>query len=420
MAPDATGPAAAGAPRPVGLRRDGLTWLVYAHFSAFAYFLYAFAPSITLLRDDEHLSDTVAGLHGTAFAVGVVAIGLVGQRIIDGLGRLRAMWMFLTGLCVAVGVYISAPILVVTLTGAFLAGCAGSGIAITCSAVLVDHHGPAGPAAMTEANGVAASIGLLAPMAVGAAIRLGIGWRPAMLGLVAFAVVLFLTRRAFGGPPRSPAASVEAAPAVRVDNPPIGERLGRQFRLSATIVMLCVAIEFCMTLWCAQLLRDLAHLGAAAAATGVTAIVAGMGVGRLFGARIARRRDVDWLLARAFALTAVGFAVFWFSTVGVVSFVGLALCGLGMSLHYPMGIARAIRAAPGCSDQASSLVSAGTGVAVGVAPFLLGLFADLVTARYAYLLVPGLLALAAGTLAIARARVPVLTAPAAADASATA
>ena len=47
------------------LRRDGATWLLYAQLSTFAYFLYGFAPSVTLLRDDEHTSDAVAGLHGT-------------------------------------------------------------------------------------------------------------------------------------------------------------------------------------------------------------------------------------------------------------------------------------------------------------------------------------------------------------------
>ncbi len=68
----------------VRLHHDGTTWLLYAQYSIFGYFLYAFTPSVTLLRDDEHVSDAVAGLHGTCYAVGVVVLGLLAARILPG------------------------------------------------------------------------------------------------------------------------------------------------------------------------------------------------------------------------------------------------------------------------------------------------------------------------------------------------
>ena len=46
--------------------------------------------------------------------------------------------------------------------------------------------------------------------------------------------------------------------------------------------------------------------------------------------------------------------------------------------------------------------SLGTGIAIGVAPFLLGLLSDTITVRYAFLLVPVLIALAALGLLLAR------------------
>src|SRR5215475_10303466 len=65
---------------PPKLRRDGATRLIYLQLSLFAYFLYGFAPSVTLLRDEEHTSNAIAGLHGTTYALGVVVFGAVAAR----------------------------------------------------------------------------------------------------------------------------------------------------------------------------------------------------------------------------------------------------------------------------------------------------------------------------------------------------
>jgi fucose permease len=174
------------------------------------------------------------------------------------------------------------------------------------------------------------------------------------------------------------------------------------------VVVATVAIEFCMTLWSAQLLRDQAGLSRAAAATGVTAIVAGLAVGRAVSYRLTARRSPDWLLARAFALNAAGFVVFWISRNGVLAFVGLAICGLGMALQYPISVARAIAVAAGTgpdasrrANHASAAISLGTGFAVGIAPFLLGWLADMIGIRYAFLLVPLLITLAGVGLLVA-------------------
>ena len=56
----------------------------------------------------------------------------------------------------------------VTLVGALLCGASASGVTITVGAALVDRHGPAGPAAVTEANALAAATGLVGPLLVGA------------------------------------------------------------------------------------------------------------------------------------------------------------------------------------------------------------------------------------------------------------
>jgi len=402
-----------------------MTWLIYAQFAIFGFFLYAFTPSVTLLRDDEHVSDAIAGLHGTAYAVGAITVGVVGARILARIGRNRGLWLFFTALCAGIATYTSTTHLTLTLVGALIVGASGSGLLLTTSAALVDHHGRLGPAAITEANAVSAGIGLLGPLAVGACVAWGYGWRTALLVIIPATAILFLVRKSFG--PGIEVAPLEIAEVHIAEADPVpatapgesevlgesasGGSLGFQFWLSWMLVLLCVSIEFSLTLWSAQLLRDQDHLSKAVAATGVTAIVGGLALGRLLGVRLAAHRDVDWLLARAFGLNLVGFAVFWVSRNPWLAFFGLAVCGLGMALQYPLGVARAIRAAAGTgsgrnviarSNRASAQISLGTGIAVGIAPFILGFLADGIGIRYAFLLVPLLIMIAGVALVLAR------------------
>jgi MFS family permease len=399
------------------LRRDGMTWLIYAQFAIFGFFLYAFTPSVTLLRDDEHISDGIAGLHGTAYAVGAVTLGALGARILARIGRNRGLWLFFAALCVGIATYTSTTHLTLTLVGALIIGGSGSGLLLTTSAALVDHHGRRGPAAITEANAVSAAVGLLGPLAVGACVAWGYGWRTALLVIIPATAILFLVRKSFG--PGIEVAPLDSVPAADMNVVPVnvlgesasGGSLGFQFWLSWTLVLVCVSIEFSLTLWSAQLLRDQDHLSKAAAATGVTAIVGGLALGRLVGVGLAAHRDVDWLLARAFGLNLVGFSVFWVSRNPWLAFFGLAVCGLGMALQYPLGLARAIRASAGTgsgknviarSNRASAQISLGTGIAIGIAPFILGFLADGIGIRYAFLLVPFLIMIAGVALVLAR------------------
>jgi len=61
----------------VRLERDRLTWLTYLQLGCYGYFLYGFGPSLSLLRDEQGTSRAVAGLHGTALAVGSLCAALL-------------------------------------------------------------------------------------------------------------------------------------------------------------------------------------------------------------------------------------------------------------------------------------------------------------------------------------------------------
>jgi fucose permease len=131
------------------------------------------------------------------------------------------------------------------------------------------------------------------------------------------------------------------------------------------------------------------------ATAALSAIIGGMFLGRLFGTRLLLRLAAPRVLLGALALSAAGFTVFWASTAAWLAIAGLLICGLGNALHYPLAIAIAIDHSGGQPDLAAARGGYAMGVGFGLAPFVLGALADRVGPHSAFLLVYGLLALAA-------------------------
>ena len=366
------------------LDRDRLTWLTYAQLGLFGYFLYGFGPSVALLRDEEGFSRAVAGLHGTALATGSLASALVVAPLVHRFGRARVIWGGLTVLGCGVVVYISASVLALTLLGALL-GSFGASFAVTSSsAVLTDQHGRGGASAVSEANAMAAGIGMLAPLVVGASVALGLGWRAALFLVIPGLVALALYGRGVAIPaPPAPAHDAGTG------------RLPGRYWVTWVVLTAGIGVEFCMILWTGDALRERTGLSAGAAAAGLTAVVAGMATGRLFGGRLALRHPVDQLLLGAIATAGLGFTLFWVSQNAVVAICGLVLCGLGIALFYPLGVVRAIHASEGRPDLASARGGLGAALASGAGPFGLGALADQVGIHTALLVVPALLVVAA-------------------------
>ena len=365
------------------LRRDRVTWTLYGLYAAYGYFLYAFGPAVPLVRDEQQTSATVAGLHGTALACGTVLAGLAGEKVILRWGRRRVLWASLAGLCAGVVVFCGPAITLVTLAGAVIAGAFGSLLINADGAALSDHHGAAAPSALSEANASGSGLGLVAPLVIGVAVSVDLGWRWGVLLLLPLGGALAL----FGRRAPIPDGTRETAAGTDRDG-----RLSRSFWWTWIALVLCVALEFCLTIWCSDLLEERTGVSAGVAATGVTAIVLGLTAGRLIGSPLTRRRPPEWLLYRSIILYLAGFAVFWTSTIAWVSFAGLLVCGLGLALLFPLSLVRALAFSDGRPDLAMARCALGAGVAVGCGPFVLGALADLVGTHLAFLVVPVLVA----------------------------
>ena len=362
------------------LIRDRLTWTVYLQLGIYGYFLYAFTPAVNLLRDDEHVSRAISGLHGTGLAVGAMAAGLVAPRLSARIGRMRSIWLSLAILCAGIGILVSCSIVPVTIAGAIVAGFGGTIVVNLSAAVLTAHHGPNGGAAVTQANGLGSGVGIFAPLLISAAIAIGLGWRAGMLVTVVLAIGV--TAAFF----RRDRDSTEV---LDHDQPELaGTRLGGLFWWSWGVLVMTTAIEFSMTIWTSDVLQNHDGLAKGTAATGVTAIVAGMTLGRLASTRLTTRFSVDTLLVSVFGLTVLGFGVFWVTAIPVIGFVGLFITGLGISLQFPLAITRLIGFSHGRADLATGYGSIGTGFSVALAPFGLGALADHVGSHTAMLVVP--------------------------------
>jgi predicted MFS family arabinose efflux permease len=380
------------------LVRDRTTWLIYAQLGVWAYFLYGFGPVVPLLRDEQQVSRTVAGLHGTAFAVGGVVGGALLPWLVRRLGRHVLIWSGIAGICLSVlGFWVSHG-LPYTLGFAVLAALSGTCAVNGMVAALSDHHGPAGPASISEANAVAAAVGLVAPLVVGASVAAGLGWRPglaAVLGLVALIALVAVLLRV-----RVPVARVPVAraPLSTVDSP-LRTPLPRRFWLVWTSLIATGSVEASLNLWVADVLRTHAHVPAGVATAATSAMIGGLVVGRLVGGRLVLRLPATSVLLGSLGLAAAGFGVFWLAAVPWLGLAGLVVCGLGISMHYPLGMALAVEHSAGQPDLATARTSYALGLAFGVAPFLLGAVADRTGPHTAFLLLPAFLAVSAAAVA---------------------
>lgn len=367
--------------------------------SLWCYFLYGFGPVAPLLRDELHISRTLASLHGTGFAVG----GIVGGAVIPALtrryGRNRLIWGGLTLISAAAAGMFAAHHLALTLTFATLASFGGSLVVNGVVAALTEHHGTAGPAAISEANAAAAAVGLVAPLIVGLTYGLGLGWR---VGLVLVVV---------------PTALLAVFAGVRAPEPlqtgsagaPRARKLPTAYWLAATSLFATGSVEVCLTLWGSDVLRAHAGVSPGVATAAVSTMIAGMVAGRVVGGRLLLRFRPTRMLLAALGVSGAGFALFWSATVPWLAMSGLFVCGLGVGLHYPLGIGLALAHSDGQPDLAAARASFAVGISFAVAPFALGSLADQVGPHTAFLLVPAFLLLSVVVVArLERATRPVV------------
>lgn len=382
-----------------GFRRDRFTVSLYGTFVVWGWLLYSFNPSVPLLADDLGLTGAQAGLHGTAMAAGAIVSGALTPRLVRALGRRTTLLVAGTAVVLGVVLLVLAPALVWTLSGMALLSAGGNTSVSAAQAGLALHHGTKASAALTEANGVGSSIGLLGPLAVGLTVAIGWGWRPAVAvtAVLMVAAMLMQGRLPLGGamtPPQRHAAQ-HGDGATHVPQKAGWNLAGTCFLVA---IVAAIALENATTYWSTALVIERTGAGPGISAATTAGLVAGMSVVRFVVGPLSLRIPPARILAVSFVVAIAGWAVLWTATTPGVALVGLVIAGFGYGVQYPMSISLLLATAEGATDAAQARATLGGGLAVGVAPFALGALADAVGTYEAFLVVP---AIAVGGLAVA-------------------
>ena len=364
--------------------RDRTTWSLYGVFVVWGWFLYAFNPAVPLIGDELGVNNAVAGLHGTALAAGTVLAGLANARVVAARGRRGTLYAGTALVVGGVALIVTSGVLAGTLSGAVMVGMGGTLLVNVANAALSEKHGRAGGAAITEANGLGALVGAMAPVALGVAVAAGAGWQPAVVVVFVLLAVVAIMMPPLASPtPRAESSS--------------GTLPGRYWWAWGVLVLL-IAVEFSYSVWATTLVAQRTGADTGTATSTLTVLILFLALGRIFGVRLALRVRPGVLLLASVGVTALGWAVLWTATNLPMAMVGMAVSGLGMAFHFPLGVSRSLEASGGLTDIASGRIALGAGLAIGLAPFVLGAVSDAVGVHAAFLLVPLLLGLAGGLL----------------------
>ncbi len=360
--------------------RDAPTVLAYAALGCFTFWLYAFGPAVTLLREELGFSYTLLGIYSVLWSVGAALAGAGFPWAARRLSRAVLLWGSALVTVVGAGLFTLGGGVPVTLLGAGVFGVAGATLLTVLQAILSDRHGSRRDRALTEANIGAGASAVFAPLVLGVLAAGAVGWRATFALPAVVLVLLFLRYRR------------EPLPAARQDHAASGTGgLPLACWLFAVLTAVGSAIEFCLVYFGPQVLLD-TGLSAAAASTALSSNFLGILIGRLLGARITRRpgRSVPLLYA-SLALTGASFMLFWLTGRPVLAIVGLFLCGVGIANLYPLSLALTLDTARGREDQANARSQLVLGLVAAGSPFLLGSLADRYGLATAFALEPVLI-----------------------------
>jgi fucose permease len=355
--------------------RDRFTWLAYFALAFYGYFLNVLGPITPFIKDELQLTYTISSLHFTAFAVGILLIGIAGHTLIRRIGRLRSLWLGLFGMSLSAVLLLLGKSPAITIGASFLMGLVGSLILAIVPAALSDQHGELRAVALSEANVIASLLATFAPLMVGWFARSFDSWRLPLWIMSLFPLLLLI---GFG---RNASSHAD----VSVEEPiPSKASLPTLFWLYWVAIVLGVSVEFCMIFWSADYMEQVLGLLKADAAQAVSLFLAAMIVGRIVGSRLVQRFSTRGVVTVSIVIAGIGFLLFWRGENSAVGLTGLFLSGLGVASLYPLLLSLAIGAANGNTVQAGARATLASGTAILLLPLALGRLADAAGIRSAY------------------------------------
>jgi fucose permease len=347
--------------------RDHFTWLAYLSLAFYGYFLNVLGPVTPFLKEELQLSYTVSSFHFTAFAIGILLIGVGGHLVIQRIGHRRSLWLGLFGMSLSALLLLVGKNPIITIGASFLMGLIGSLVLAIVPAALSAQHGEMKAVALSEANMIASLFATSAPLLVGWFSHSMGTWRWA-LGIMAGIPILMF----FGLAKNSSSAAFSVAAETTSAN----RSLPSLFWIYWMGIVLGVSVEFCMVFWSANYIEQVLGLSKANAAQAVSLFLGAMILGRVLGSRLVQRFSTRAVVTISILLAGIGFLLFWRVENSFLGLSGLFITGLGVANLYPLILSLAISAADGNTVQAGARATLASGTAILVLPLFLGRLAD--------------------------------------------
>jgi fucose permease len=365
-----------------GFHRDTATWACYALLALLTSCYGMIGPLLPWLREALDLTYQQGAYHSVAMAVGVTGMGLMVPNFAPALGRRGCVAVCLSMMAAGLSLLCLAPALAVSLAASVIIGAALPFAVMVAPAVLTERHGIHTGIAMAEANAIAYLGFLFAPAMVSLAAAAG-NWRWSFVLPAAFYALYWglMRRFDFGAVRLKSADGVAAA-------------LPAAFWWHWLMLIFSISAELCMVVWGPSYLETVLGLPRAQALWAAMIFPLGMLLGRIMVSAALRRFRSEELALAAMLAGALGAMLFVGSGTLWVAAAGLFLSGVGMAGLYPFGITLAMQAAGPVMDRAAARASLASGLAILLAPFVIGTIADRAGMQAAFVLVPALLAVA--------------------------
>ena len=367
-------------------------WDRLTYSSALGYCLLVAGLSVGVvlgeLREQFQISGVVAALHGSTFGVGLLFAGMFGVRLVDRISRARTLQLAAAGLAGGVLLFCIGPSWPITLLGTAFTGAGGALLVMIMPGLISDHHGEHRAEAFAAVNAAPGVAGVAFSLVIGGALSAGWSWRPPYLILTA----LFTIALAFVALP------VEIPEGQRSGTFSLQHFRDREVLVPWLFMVNAVLAEFSIGIWIVTYLREVGN-----ASAGLAPILASVFGVMMFATRVALPTLLRWwgdaTISYSFAILGVGATVMCFGPGLVWKTGGLVLVGFGGAPLYPLTVDRFYRRADHALDAVAlgAYCALASGVAIVLGPLALGVLADVVSLRWALLVVPVLAAIGAVT-----------------------
>lgn len=382
---------------------DGTTWYAFLLTGFYIYAVNVQGNVVPFLQAEFALSYRAVSLHSSAIALGIILVGLAGDRVAAALGRRRTLWLGVAGLAGGSVLLCLAPAPPVnqlpwaSIGACFLLGALGALIPALLPALLADLHGARRAEAYAGQAITAYVFGLAAPLLSGFAIWSGLGWRAAVVfgAVVGIGIALWFRKL-----PILEHAQVAATPDGTKPRAAKGAHLPPAFWAYWALLFIGCGLEFCILFWAPAFLERVIGFAPALAATAAAGFPLGVLAARIALRLLVGRVALARLMIAALAAVFLGFLVYWGAGgelgLAPAAVLGIFVLGLGIGPLYPLTTDFAIGAVapeiPGARDRAAMRMAIAFGLSLLLAPIALGALADEIGLGPAHLALPALIA----------------------------